>query len=179
MPAAADPRETGSLLQVSRTLHAPCARVWPAWRDAAILNRWWGPKGCTLEFLAMDFRPGGYAHFSMSFPDGAAMYGRFVYRDIEEQRRIAWLHGFATARGAIARAPFAEHFPLECENAAHFDARGGETVVTLTSRPFAASDAEIAAFDNLLPAMEYGYGAALEQLSAELARSSDVSPATG
>lgn len=164
-----DLHDEGKTLSVSRVLPAPCARVFQAWREPQALDRWWGPRGSVLTFLTLDFRPGGFAHFSMRYPEGTPMYGRFVYREIQDCSRITWLHGFATARGGMARAPFAESFPFECANAALFEALGDQTRVTITSRPFRAGAAEVAAFDALLGPMEQGYGATLDQLAAYLA----------
>ncbi len=39
-------------------------------------------RGCTIKTASLDFRPGGSFHYSMAFPDGRQMWGKFVYREI-------------------------------------------------------------------------------------------------
>jgi uncharacterized protein YndB with AHSA1/START domain len=51
---AASNDETGAKPTVIITclFKAPRApRVWKAWSEGDRLNRWWGPKGCSIEVL--------------------------------------------------------------------------------------------------------------------------------
>lgn len=90
------------VIEVTRTIAAPAARVFAAWTDPAAITRWWGPRGFTTTTHAIDFRPGGEWRFTMHGPDGTDYPNRIVYRDIAEPTRIVYDH----ADVAGDRAPF-------------------------------------------------------------------------
>lgn len=164
---------TGSdeaVFEITRVFNASRERVWQAWSDAAQLERWWGPKGCTVEALRFEFRPGGFFHYAMRFGDAPAMWGRFNYREIVAGECIVWLNAFANEHGGIARAPFSELCPLEIENRVTFTERDGVTAVHLRAQPFGAMPGERQYFQDLRPSLHEGYGATLDQLAAHLAR---------
>ncbi len=150
--------------EMTRTFDAPLARVWQAWSDAALLQRWWGPKGCTIEMPRLEFRPGGFCHYAMVFPGAPKMWGRFNYREITEGSRIVWLNSFANESCGIARAPFSEVCPLEIENTVTFSEAGGKTNIDLRAIPFGATPEEIKFFEDLGPSMEEGYGGTFDKL---------------
>lgn len=155
---------TQAPFEITRVLQAPRDRVWRAWADRDQLQRWWGPKGCTVEVVRFEFRPGGFFHYSMQFPAAPVMWGRFNYRDIIEGERIAWLNSFANENCGIARAPFNELCPLEIENQVTFTPQAGSTLVTLRARPFGEVAAERAYFDALRPSLDEGYGGTFDKL---------------
>ena len=53
---------SGTVFEMERVFNAPRDRVWKAWSDAGQLSQWWGPKGCSVEILRFEFRPGGFFH---------------------------------------------------------------------------------------------------------------------
>ncbi|WP_428310299.1 SRPBCC family protein [Hydrocarboniphaga sp.] len=154
---------------ISRDFPLPRERVWKAWSDAAELRQWWGPKGCVLDLLRFEFKAGGLAHYAMRFDGAPPMWGRFNYRDISAPERLVWLNSFANEHGGIARAPFSEDCPLEIENEVTFTGHGGLTTITLRARPFGATAAEQAYFEQLHESLAEGYGGTFDQLSAHLA----------
>src|SRR5689334_2971073 len=103
--AMAMPVET-AVFEIARRYAQPLATVWRAWSDAEALACWWGPKGCTIGVERLEFRPGGFFHYRMTFPGAAPMWGRFNYREIVAHERLVWLNSFANERCGIARAPF-------------------------------------------------------------------------
>lgn len=153
---------------ITRVFKAPRERVWQAWSDAASLQQWWGPKGCTLEALRFEFRPGGFFHYAMNFDGAPTWWGRFNYREIVAGERLVWLNSFANAECGIARAPFSDVCPLEIENTATFTEKDGVTTVALRAIPFGESAAERQYFEALKPSLEQGYGGTLDQLAGYL-----------
>ena len=152
------------LFEITRHFNAARDRVWKAWADPNQLQRWWGPKGCTVEVARFEFRPGGLFHYAMRFPATPVMWGRFNYREIVEGERIVWLNSFANENCGIARAPFSDLCPLEIENHATFRAQGDGTIVALRATPFGATASERDYFEQLRPSLEQGYGGTLDQL---------------
>ncbi len=152
------------VFEMSRAFDAPLDKVWAAWTEAASLKKWWGPKGCTLEVLRLEFRPAGFFHYSMTFPGAPTMWGRFNYREIDTGKRLVWLNSFANEWCGIERAPFSAECPMEIENTVTFTGRDGKTIVDLRAKPFGAKPAETMFFANLKPSLEMGYGGTMEQL---------------
>ncbi len=155
---------------IERAFDAPRALVWKAWAEAEHLARWWGPKGCKLEVARLEFRPGGFFHYAMKFPNGTTMWGRFLYRAIEPPESLAWLNSFSNETCGITRGPFNQSLPLEMLNTVTFAEQRGGTSLTLRSAPHGASDDERKVFVSLLRSMEQGYGGTFDQLGGYLAK---------
>jgi uncharacterized protein YndB with AHSA1/START domain len=154
---------------LTRSFAAPRDLVWKAWSEAGQMQNWWGPKGCTIKVVNFEFRPGGFFHYTMQFPDTAAMWGRFLYREIAEPGRIVWLNSFSNAGCGITRAPFEQQIPLEIHNEVTLTEQDGKTLLVLRSFPHGASEAEIETFHGMFASMEQGFGGTFDQLSEHLA----------
>jgi uncharacterized protein YndB with AHSA1/START domain len=166
MSASTDP----NAFEITREFRLPRATVWQAWSEPERLQKWWGPKGCTVQVARFEFRPGGFFHYAMRFPNAPVMWGRFNYREIEAPERMVWLNSFANERCGIARAPFSESCPLEIENTVAFSEKASVTTVTLRAQPFGEVEAERRYFEELRPSLEQGYGGTFEQLASHLAK---------
>ena len=68
---------------ISRTFDAPRDLLWAAFTEADRLKEWFGPKGFSREATKLDFRVGGIHHYLLKAPDGALMWGKWVFREIE------------------------------------------------------------------------------------------------
>ena len=157
---------------ITRELNAPREKVWAAWTQAERLAQWWGPKGCTLRVLTLDFKPGGHFHYAMEFQPGHEMFGRFVYQEIDAPERMTFLSSFADKDGHIAPAPFPQlrdSWPREIHNTLTLTKDGGKTRLMLRATPLSASDAEVATFTGMFESLTQGYGGTFEQLEIYLA----------
>jgi uncharacterized protein YndB with AHSA1/START domain len=52
-------------LVVTRTLNAPREKVWQAWTDPQLVQKWWGPRGVTNPTCEWETKPGGKIHIVM------------------------------------------------------------------------------------------------------------------
>ena len=172
MPANSHPSPAtqGQELVITRTFDAPRELVFKAFAEAERLARWWGPKGCTIQVSALDFRPGGVFHYRMALPDGHDMWGRFAYREIVPPERIVWINSFSDPAGNLARAPFGDTIPLEILNTVTLEAQNGKTVLSLHSSPINATPEEVATFEGMLDSMQQGWGGTWDQLETYLAQ---------
>ena len=124
---------------ISRTFDAPRELVWQAFTDPEQMKQWWGPKGFTVIASKMDFRPGGTYHYGMRAPDGSAMWGKFVYREIVPPQRMVLVNSFSDEAGGITRHPMAPTWPLEMLSTFLFEEEGS-TRTRLTIRMGAPPD---------------------------------------
>lgn len=153
---------------IARTVDAPRDVVWRAWTDEKALGQWFGPKGVETISADMDFRVGGTFHFGMRTPDGQTMYGKWVFRAIEPQRRLVWVHSFADKDRNVARHPMSPTWPAEMLTTVTFDEYAGKTVVTVRWTPMNANATERKIFTDAKAGMGQGWGGTFERLDAFL-----------
>ena len=153
---------------LSRTFDAPRARVWEAFTTLEHLEKWWGPKGFSIGSARLDLRPGGMFVYAME-AGGQAMWGRFVYREIEAPGRVVFVKSFSDAEGGLTRAPFADAWPMEILNTWTFTESEGKTTLDIQGVPLNANAVETAVFLAGFPSMQMGFGGTLDQLAAHLA----------
>lgn len=111
-------REGDRALVVTKTFNAPPARVYQAWSEADLFQRWWVPQsapGIRLVSCQLDVRTGGKyrLEFGAAGPETMAFHGRYL--DVVANERIVWTND-EDEQGAITTVTFADH--------------GGETLLT-------------------------------------------------
>lgn len=153
---------------VTRTLQAPRALVWRCLSEQALFERWWGPGSHKTTASRFEFRPGGFCHYAMS-ADGEAMWGRFLYLEIEPPQRLVFINAFSDAGGALTRAPWEPNWPLEMHNTLVLAEANGQTTATLTVRPVGEDELEARVFRESIADMDAGFGETFDQLAALLA----------
>ena len=154
---------------ISRTFDAPRELVFAAFTEPSRMKEWWGPKGCKVIAQKMDLRPGGTYHYGMEMPGGAAMWGKFVYREIVRPERIVLVNYFSDAAGATTRHPMAPTWPLENLSTFTFEDVGGKTKLTIRWEPINATAEEITTFNTAHASMTGGWTGTFEQLADYLA----------
>ena len=155
---------------ISRVFDAPRDLVWKALTEPERMRHWWGPKGFKVIAANMDLRPGGTYHYGLESPDGKAMWGKFVYREITPTERMVFINSFSDEAGGITRHPMAPTWPLEMLSTFTFEELpGGKTKFTVRWAAYNASEEEQKTFDTSHDGMNQGWGGTLEQLTAYLA----------
>ncbi|MBI5225686.1 SRPBCC domain-containing protein [Candidatus Micrarchaeota archaeon] len=156
---------------IFRILDAPRELVWAAFTDPARMKDWWGPKGFTVLKSAMDLRVGGTYFYGMRSPDGKAMWGKFVYREIQPISKMVWVNSFSDETGGITRHPFAPDWPLQLLTTLTLaKTAAGKTELTLVWIPMDATESEMATFDAGRDSMTGGWTGTFEGLEAYLAQ---------
>src|SRR5712692_9956497 len=112
---------------ISRVFDAPRDLVWKAFTDPERMKHWWGPKGFSVIASKMDLRPGGTYHYGMKAPNGSAMWGKFVFREIVVPERMVFINSFSDEAGGITRHPIHMAWPLEMLSTFTFEDVGGKT----------------------------------------------------
>jgi len=156
----------------TRTFDASREDVWNAFTQPEHLKHWWGAPGTSVEIGRHELKPGGLFHYRMKFPDGRAMWARFVFREIAAPERLAWLNGFSDEHGGLTPNPWAPTLPPETLNTVILAEQDGKTLLTFTMVPFNASEEETRVFAGGIDRMKMGIGAAFEVLANYLAQRS-------
>ena len=118
----------------ARDFDAPRELVFKAWTEPDRLKRWWGPKGFTTPFCAVDLREGGVFLYCMRSPEGRDFWGRGVFREIVVPERLVLAMSFADAEGNVVPAThygMSPEWPLEALLTVAFEEKAGKTRVTL------------------------------------------------
>jgi uncharacterized protein YndB with AHSA1/START domain len=156
-------------LFTTRVFHAPRALVFKMWTEAEHLMNWWGPKGFTMRVAQLDLRPGGVFHYGLVGPNGAEMWGRFVYLEVESPERLVYINSFSDEAGGIIRHPLSATWPLEVHNVLTFTEHAGKTTLTGRSVPHNATAEEHATFADAHGGMQRGMAGTMDQLERYLA----------
>ncbi|MES2899259.1 MAG: SRPBCC domain-containing protein [Pseudomonadota bacterium] len=154
---------------ITRIFNAPRALVFNTMTQSEHLQKWWGPKGCSIDVVRHDPVAGGVFHYLMRFAPGAEMYGKFTYREITPVERIAFVNGFADAAGNYIRYAMSPTWPLEVLNTITLTELDGQTSMTLHSTPINASQLEIDTFKAGHASMQDGFGGMYEVYEKYLA----------
>ena len=154
---------------ISRVFDAPREIVFAAFTDPERMKHWWGPKGFTVVKSEMDLRPGGIYHYCLRAPDGALMWGKFVYREITPPERVVLINSFSDEQGGITHHPMATTWPLEMLSTFLLEeVEKGQTKFTVRWSPHNSSEEERATFAKGHASMTQGWSGTMEQLQAYL-----------
>src|SRR6476469_6624746 len=86
-------------IKVERAFDAPLEKVWKAWTDSSLLDKWWAPKPWKAVTQSMDFREGGFWFYYMEGPDGSRHYCRVDYKTITPQKAYTAEDAFTDETG--------------------------------------------------------------------------------
>lgn len=95
----------GKKLTVRRSFAAPREKVWQAWTDAKLLDKWWAPKPYRAETKSMNFSEGGRWLYAMVGPGGDKHWCKSEYKTIQPQERITHLNAFSDEDGNTVPEP--------------------------------------------------------------------------
>ncbi len=160
----------GKPFVIARTFDAPLDKVWRAWTDRARLEKWFGPKGCTLTSPKLDLRVGGTFLYKMEMGGDPKMahWGRWVFREVTPQTRLVFTTGFSDEHGAPQRNPWDSSWPLEWLSTVTFEERAGKTTVTVHWVTVDATPSEAKTFDDGHASMRGGWTGTMDQLESYL-----------
>ncbi|MDB5006813.1 MAG: Activator of Hsp90 ATPase 1 family protein [Mucilaginibacter sp.] len=97
-------------IHVVREFNAPVEKVWKAWTDPDILEKWWGPKPWTAITKIMDFTIGGTWLYYMVGPEGQKHWSCSKFTAIEVGSRFAADTAFCDENGTAAPGAKAGHW---------------------------------------------------------------------
>jgi uncharacterized protein YndB with AHSA1/START domain len=105
MSNATDSRE----IVVIREFDAPRERVWNAWTDPEVVQRWYGPEGFTAPSIKIDLRVGGKYIWSMRGPAGSPMdrlmHIAGTYKEIVPNQKLVVVEHMSDEQGNKMEMP--------------------------------------------------------------------------
>ena len=149
---------------ITRVFNAAPETIYQLWTDPEHSKNWFAPKGFTVGYQSADVRVGGINHYWMASPDGAKMWGKLKYLELQSPSRIVYLQYFSDEAGGITRHPMSATWPLEMLTKIRLDPVDGKTKLTLIWTPQNASPEELETFKKGMSGMTQGWGGSFEAL---------------
>lgn len=122
------------VLNITREFNLPIDKVWSAWTEPESFKKWWGPKGYTCPYSAIDLKVGGKYLNCMRSPEGDEFWNTGVYREIITFKKLVYTDSFSDDKGNIIPASelnFPGEWPLELLVTVTFEEDGGKTKMSL------------------------------------------------
>src|SRR4051812_36172442 len=105
MPITSVIRDTEDLtLTVVADFAAPVQRLWEAYVDPRLLERFWGPPTYPATFSRHDAAVGGRSAYTMTGPEGDTHGGYWEWLSVDPQKSFEVRDGFATPDGQPDRS---------------------------------------------------------------------------
>jgi len=89
-------------IHVVREFNAPVEKVWKAWTDPNLLEKWWGPKPWVAITKSMNFTVGGAWLYYMMGPEGQKHWSHVKFTAIENGTRFTADTVFSDENGTVA-----------------------------------------------------------------------------
>lgn len=86
---------------VTKEFDAPITKVWSAWTESNLLDKWWAPKPWKAKTKTMDFSIGGFWLYAMLGPKGEEVWGREDFKSIVPLKSIVAQDAFTDSEGNI------------------------------------------------------------------------------
>ena len=144
-------------LVLTRLIDAPTDKVYRAWTEPTLLQRWFAPAPWTTPHAELDVRPGGASKVVMRSPDGDDMPCPGVYLEVVPNRRLVFTDAYTSAWQPSAK-PFMTVILT-------FEDEGGKTRYTARVRHWTVADRET----HEKMGFHHGWGQCTDQLAAVVA----------
>lgn len=153
---------------LERTFKAPLALLWATFTQAEHLKNWMSSPGATAGRNSMDFREGGFYHYELIAPDGQAFWGRWLFTEIVDHKRMVSLVSFSDEGRGITRHFMAPEWPLETLSNIEFMPVENGTKIRLQWSPTGSDPVALNTFEAGKPGMTQGWGGTMDQLDTYL-----------
>ena len=155
--------------EISREFDAPISLVWKVYTEAEHLKNWFAGPGMDMTHCTIDLKAGGMMHYRQE-GNGLVLWGRFIFKEIDEPDRLTYLSSFSNEKAEIAPNPFSGAWPAEIMNVMTLTENNGKTTVHLSAVAYNASQEEIDGFKAANEGMNQGYIATMDKLENYLSK---------
>lgn len=95
-------------LTIEREFAAPKSKIWSAYADKELFEKWWGPEGWETTAKEFDFSPGGSILYGMKCVDenqgewfGQVSWALMKIESIDPENSFTYIDYFADENGTI------------------------------------------------------------------------------
>ena len=141
---------------LERIFNAPRELVWRAWTDPKYLSEWYGP-GVETVIHGFELQPGGAWLNEMRIGENSN-YQKMVFVEVDVPSKLVWHHHSADAEWNVADNPMMPDWPTTLLTTALFEDQGDKTLLRFSQIPVDATDAQNAAFAEMMRGMDGGWG---------------------
>lgn len=86
-------------ITVVKDLDADINKVWKAYTDAALLDKWWAPKPYRAGTKEMNFKEGGRWRYAMVGPKGDRQWAKLDFETIDAPKQFTGTDAFTNENG--------------------------------------------------------------------------------
>jgi uncharacterized protein YndB with AHSA1/START domain len=119
---------------ITRVFNAPRERVWQAWTEPERIKCWWGPRGFTTPYYAIDLQVGGKYLNCMRSSAGEDYWSTGTYLEVVTHEKLVSTDSFADKDGNIVPASaygISVEWAADAQIALTFEDLAGKTRLTL------------------------------------------------
>jgi uncharacterized protein YndB with AHSA1/START domain len=103
--------EDARTIRIERMFDAPRDLVFDAWTQPERLMQWYAPRGCTIQLLKLEARPGGRFHWCIHNPSFGDCWCVGMYKEVVRPERIVYTLATADRDGNQIEPVQAGHDP--------------------------------------------------------------------
>jgi uncharacterized protein YndB with AHSA1/START domain len=104
-------------LTFERMLDASADKLFRAWTEPDLLQKWFCPRPWTVSSAQLDVRPGGASLVTMRSPEGQDVPNRGVYLEVVKNERLVFTDAFVEAWVPSERAFMVVTITFEAQGA--------------------------------------------------------------
>jgi uncharacterized protein YndB with AHSA1/START domain len=94
-----EPDLAAKTIYISREFSAPVEKVWRAWTEPALIEKWIAPKPWRAQTKIMDFTVGGIWLYAMVSPEGQKHWSYVEFTAIEHGSALSSINMFSDEAG--------------------------------------------------------------------------------
>lgn len=126
--------QDGKAVTAMRTFDAPLSKVWNAWTNSEVLDKWWAPKPWVAATKRFSFTPGGEWLYAMKGPDGEEHWAIVTYKTINPHVSFTGTDNFCDAEGNTSTEYKDTHWDVR------FADNGNNTTTVTTTLTFGTQE---------------------------------------
>ena len=120
--------ENNRQLNITREFSAPVEKVWKAWTEAELLDKWWAPRPWKAITKTMNFKVGGFWLYCMAGPNGEKAWCRVDFTAIDEGKSFSATATFCDENGVIDK----NFPPMHWQNEFNATATGSKVDIVIS-----------------------------------------------
>lgn len=109
--------EEGNKLLITRDFSAALPKVWRAWTESDLLEKWWAPRPWKAVTATMDFSDGGKWFYAMTSPQGEKHWCRVDFHEIAPETSFKSSASFTDEAGTTNPAFPVMHWTVQFSGA--------------------------------------------------------------